>query len=752
MICTSQNLQAQTPLHSWRDHYSFKDGKSVCYSNDKIYCATIAGIFTLKPSTGEIDKLTKTNGISDVNISAIAYIDKLQLIAVGYENGNIDLVFPNQIVNIADIMNQIILGSKSINNFLYHNNYLYISTGFGIVVLNIAKEEISDTYYIGALGAKVEVNKLDVFDGRFYAATKKGLFSADISSQTLYNYESWTLESKFRNSEIRTLASTPSALYIADSKGEETNDTLWKYNGTHYTALNYPSTKIHNLNYSNNKLLLSTRNALVVCNAEGATLETITQCANGIAITPKAALFTDPQHIAIADGEQGLVYGTPQSLYPVQPNGIVKNTSFAMAVSAEQVVSLPGAYRAAFSNSWTPFYVDVFENNRWNYHANFNVHDAVVATFNPRNSTECYVGSWGGGVFQMNGTKVEKHYTPSNSSLQPISSENQSCRISGLCFDSQQNLWVSNPLASRPISVMKPNGEWVSFNYATLINTDKVSTLHCAPNDVLWLLMPREALFALHPGSNIDSQSDDKYKRFRPSGPDGTVYSVDYNAMAFDLDGYLWLGTSQGVLVCYNPSNVFTSNPVFQRIKLPDIVEGLAVYLLEKESITAITIDGGNRKWIGTAKSGAFLFSKDGTKEIYHFDTKNSPLPSDNILDIKIHPSTGEVFFGTEKGLVSFRGESTSPSTAYGKVYAFPNPVHPDFTGDIAIVGLVDNTTVKITDISGNLVYETQSLGGSATWNGKTMNGKKAATGVYLVFLSNADGSQKAVTKILFVN
>lgn len=754
LICLCSALLAQVPLHSWRDHYSFGKGKALCYGNNKVYCATDVGVFTFKPSTGEIDKLTKTNGLNDLDITAIKYIDGKNMLAIGYENGNIDLVYSDQIVNIPDILNKTITGSKSINNILHHNNLLYLSTGFGIVVLNTEKKEIKDTYYIGALGSKTEVYAIQPFNGRFYAATKEGILSADASNQFLYNYQNWTQEQYSAygsNNPIIDLAASSSTLYFIEQKWNSQNCSLWKFDGSTFNETLSTLTNASSINICNNKILIVEEGKLSIYNLQDNLLATVSQYAYNPSIKPQEAIYVDEEKLAIADKSAGLAFGTISNMERICPNGISKNTSFAIATSPKYTISAAGAYNSTFSNSWTPYIVNILENNRWSEISDYSTHDAVAITFNPKNSSEYFVGSWGYGIYRYNGKTLEAHYTPENSTLQ-LASSNSQCRISGLCYDSKQNLWVSNPITAKPISVLKSDGTWASFSYATLINTDKVSTLHCSSDNTLWLLMPREAIFVLNPGNDINSQNDDTYKRFKPVDANGATYSVEYNAMDFDQNNYLWLGTSQGVLVCYNPGKILSTTVAFQRVKLPDVVDGFAVYLLENENVTAITVDGGNRKWIGTSKSGAFLYSADGTKEIYHFNAQNSPLPSDNILDIKVHPTTGEVFFGTEKGLVSYRGESTASSATFTNVYAYPNPVQPNFSGDISIVGLVNNTTVKITDICGNLVYETKSIGGTATWDGKNKSGHRAATGVYLVLLSNADGTEKAVTKILFIN
>ena len=163
-------------------------------------------------------------------------------------------------------------------------------------------------------------------------------------------------------------------------------------------------------------------------------------------------------------------------------------------------------------------------------------------------------------------------------------------------------------------------------------------------------------------------------------------------------------------------------------------------------------MDGGNRKWIGTASGGAYLLSEDGQETIHHFTAENSALLSNTIFDIEIFGSTGEVFFATDRGLVSFIGDATDNEEYTGPTYAFPNPVRPDYDGLIGIRGLVENAEVKITDITGNVIYETISEGGTATWDGKSLNGKRAQTGVYIVFSVNDEGTEKKVAKILFIN
>jgi hypothetical protein len=222
---------------------------------------------------------------------------------------------------------------------------------------------------------------------------------------------------------------------------------------------------------------------------------------------------------------------------------------------------------------------------------------------------------------------------------------------------------------------------------------------------------------------------------------------TDVLSIAEDHNGELWIGTSTGVGVFNYPQNVWEDQMMYATRPSLNLPDGFFHPLLEKEAVTAIAIDGANRKWFGTKNSGVFLISEDGETEIEHFNTENSPLPRNDISDIAINHQTGEVFIGTSAGLISYMGEATGSNDQFADVYVYPNPVRETYDGPIVVTGLVEDTDVKITDISGNLVYKTTSLGGQAVWDGKNQNGNRCKSGVYLVFMNDPTGEQTKVTK-----
>jgi hypothetical protein len=245
-------------------------------------------------------------------------------------------------------------------------------------------------------------------------------------------------------------------------------------------------------------------------------------------------------------------------------------------------------------------------------------------------------------------------------------------------------------------------------------------------------------------GLLVFNEQENKTAYLTNQAGSGGLPSRNVYAFAADRDGSIWIGTEKGVAYFFNPTQVFSTNvnavwPIFENR-----------YLLTDEKVTAIAVDGGNRKWIGTER-GVWLFSPTGEEQVFNFNTSNSPLLSDVILSIAIDPVSGEVFFATDKGIVSFRSGATESSFSYELVKVFPNPVTPGFNGTVGISGLATDAIVKITDVSGKLIWQTQANGGTATWNVTDYNGRRASTGMYLIFSATEDGSESFVGKIAVI-
>jgi hypothetical protein len=307
------------------------------------------------------------------------------------------------------------------------------------------------------------------------------------------------------------------------------------------------------------------------------------------------------------------------------------------------------------------------------------------------------------------------------------------------------------------VNVRTESGQWYAFSIpgisgAPLFGDMTVDSYNQKWINVLGNNAPLGNGLVVYDDNGTLTETTDDRARFLTTGAGkGNLPSTDIRAITEDLENEIWLGTSKGVAVMYSPSSVLSAdNYDVQQVLINQ--DGVNQYLLESEIVTAIAVDGANRKWIGTESGGLFLMSADGTKQILNFNEDNSPILSNYILALAIDQKTGEVFIGTNRGLISYKGDAIAGSGGCSDVLVYPNPVRENYGGPIAIKGLVPNGNVKITDVSGNLVYETTALGTQAIWYGKKFNGEKVQTGVYLVFSSDEDGENTCVTKLLLIN
>ena len=676
---------------------------------------------------------------------------------IAYTNANIDIIAGTSIFNISDIKRKSISGVKTINHILFIGSDAYLSCGFGIVVVNLEKREIKDTYYIGDNGSQIEVFSL-AFDGSYlYAATKNGILKADINNPNLIYFESWIRIEDIpgANYQFNAIIAYNNQIFANRSDNQMNSDTLYMYNGSNWVAFDSRS-EIKNVSLKeyNEKLLISSRNLLRIVD-ENFQIEREIDKYGSTVPAAMDALIDENGILWIADNYNGVIKEAIPGLFEsIKPNGPFSDDVFDMAVK-DGSLYLAGGGMKVNTGIFNPGEVYIFNNNSWESHIDYNVKDFVCIVSDLLDPGRFFTGSWGYGLFEYKNRELVNHYKDSNpSTLKSIYPGDDYIRIGGLAFDSYSNLWITNSGVSNPVSVKKSDGIWKSFPYGPLINAPTITNIIVTQANHKWLALPRGyGLFAFDNNGTIDDESDDRNKKFSIIDQDGNTLNDTYSIVE-DLEGDIWIGTNQGPVVYFNPENLFNeANIRAQRIKIPrNDGSGLADYLLGTETITSIAIDGANRKWIGTANAGVFLLSEDGLQEIYHFNESNSPLFSNHIITMAIDHKSGEIFFGTEKGVISFRSTATGGAGDFKQVYVFPNPVRSNYSGPITITGLVSNINVKITDISGNIVYETTALGGQAIWDGRKFSGDRVHSGVYLIFCTNEDGSKTHVAKLLFLH
>jgi hypothetical protein len=754
----SKPLLPQIALTEWRDHLPYSHGIKLAATSDKIFCATESAVFSYNKNDNSIEKFSKVSGFSDVGISTIKYSYEYQILLIAYTNTNIDLIENNKtIYNLSDIKRKQISGLKTINNVIFIDQFAYLSCGFGIVVINLEKKEIKETYYIGENGAQIDVHEL-AFDGIYlYAATEHGIYKANINNPNLIYYSSWNLMTDLPNYQKNFNAVTifNTKLIVNHSDRNSNTDILYVYDGSNWSAFDtYQGIQNYSINSCTNRLVIASDSLIRIYNEN---LEEINKINNYGWSVPHAhyALVDQTNTLWIADSEAGITKTSDYVNFDsFIPNGPYNNDVFSISIEAGNLVLAGGGLDGAWSNIYKPGELYSFRNEQWSSIIDYSIRDVVRVLVDPANPNVFYAASWGYGIFQYENGKQVNHFDDSNSTLESIIEGEDFIRVGGLAFDSKHNLWVTNSGVESPISVRKYDGSWKNFPYGSIVNAPTISDIIVTRNDHKWVVLPRGyGLFVFDNNGTIDDTTDDRVNKFSLVDQDGKTYNNIFS-IAEDLEGNIWVGTSEGPFIYYNPENVFSDQSFSAyRIKIPrDDGSGLADYMLGTETITAIAVDGANRKWIGTENAGIFLLSTDGTSQICSFNENNSPIFSNHTISIAIDHQSGEVFFGTEKGVISYRSTATYGTEEFNNVFVFPNPVREDYNGLITVTGLASNADIKITDISGNIVYETKALGGQAIWNGRNFSGVRVHTGVYLIFCTNEDGSKTYVTKLLFIH
>ena len=754
LLPVSLSGSAQVPVGQWRDHLPYYHATAITQSEIMAYCATGPALFSYHKKDHSVQKISKVNGLSDVGIKSICYSDEHHWLVTGYENGNIDLLGKTSIVNISDIKRYPqITGNKSINHILLTGDYAYLSCGFGIVVLNLIKQEISDTYYIGEAGTSLNIYQMATDGLSLFAATEEGILHASVNDPDLPSYTSWTpvpgTPPSLRN--IRLLAYLNGILYAACCRDQSSADTVYAWSSGTWTMFDaMPGEKCHSIRTSQNRLVITYDRTVRIFSTDGTLLRSVGQPM--ITLFPRDAVLDQDGNLMIADMDRGLVLVSEEGNYSsAAPNGPYSDDVYHLTAFRGRVYASGGGRDGAYNNLYKSGLIHGFVNEAWSSTIQYSVHDIIRILVDPENPDHFHAASWGYGILEYLNRQLIQVYNTSNSTLQSIIPGENYVRIGGMALDTESNLWVTNTGVTNTVSV-RHDDEWIALPYP--INAPTLGDIMITSSGHKWILLPRGyGLFAFDDKGTPANINDDNTRHFSLFDANGKTITSDVFSIAEDKEENIWVGTNQGPLVYYYPRGVFSGENFYaSQVKIPSGVEGQANYLLATETITSIAIDGANRKWFGTAGSGAYLFSEDGTRAIHHFTSGNSPLVSDNILSLCVVDKTGEVFFGTDKGIVSFRSTATEGADYFTNVYVFPNPVRESYHGVITITGLVRNTTVKITDISGNLVYETTSDGGQATWDGKNLRGDRVHTGVYLVFCSTEDGSETCVTKLLFIH
>jgi hypothetical protein len=774
----SDSYSQDVPIGNWKDYLSYQQGLTVCQGGSTIYCCCSSGVFTYNTQDNSLERFNKITGLSDINATVARYNSYDNVLVIGYSDGNIDLMVNGQIINISDLFNSSVQGSKTINNIYFSKNLAYVCCGQGIIVIDLSQDIILNTYYIGPNATALNIYALTIFNDTIFAATAKGIYYDSVHDPFINDFQDWKvvgspLPKEYEGTSVfNGIVSCGSKVYASYSRRLTYSscntcttwleDTIFVYSNGKWS---YDSNTLNNNFYSLESCTAKSQTYLVYTTQWGISVrDNAGNQENNVGTyrfgnaASNDAILDNNNNLWIADNNYGLVMCNQNySGTSYVPSGPFSNKAFAIANANGTIWIAPGGYSFSVPENISGIGISEFSNNIWHrliVTPTDTLNDLCCFAIDPANPLHAYAGSFSKGVVEYNNNEVVNIYNTSNSTLQGVDGTNQ-IRCGGVAFDSNGNLWATSYYTNTDyLSVKESNGTWQSFDFSGIITSNGSAVLQVlvTQSQAKWMVFPGTGILVYQDQGTFAQPNFNNSILINAQTGQGHLPSLNIYCITQDQNGAIWVGTDAQVVVFYSPDNVLDGAHDWDAQDVYVTQTGFTQYLMQNQFTTAIAIDGANRKWIGTLGGGAFLMSSDGTQQIANYTTSNSPILSNNIIGITINQQTGEVFFATDKGVVSFQGTSTEGNSVFTNVYAYPDPVPHGYSGPIAIKGLVANSDIKITTVNGELVYHTTALGGQAVWNGLNFDGIRVQTGVYMVFCASPDGTQTFVTKLLFIN
>lgn len=744
--------------NSWEDFYSYHNVKDLTKAESKIYALIDNAVFTYDTNSKEISKLSSVNGLSGNVTSAIHYSESFKKLVIGYENGGLEIVDENQKITIANnIQNFSLAADKRINHITEYQGKLYLSTAFAIVVYDLQRLEFGETYFIGANSSMIKINQVELFQNMIYAATENGIYKAPVSNPNLIDFAQWT---RFGTGNYTTIKQFNNELYTANGA------VLSKITASNtITTIKTMGSEIRQLKASNEYLTLSMQREAVIYDKMLNQVSLHKSIATSNFYFDLNSALTLENEVLLGTKEVGILaskFSSPQNFIEIHPDGPNSNQVFSIEANNNHLYVVYGGYNATYTPLGKKLGFSHYNGLQWKnipYNPNFPAENLVNITISPTDNSKVFLSSWHSGMLVVENDVVKLHWTHINSGLEKLDFPDPnyiSIRINGTAFDNQGNLWIANAWVDKRLKKYSSNGTWTSYDLSSLMYNPALglNELVIDKNNTIWIGTRRNGALAFN-------ENGAKKKSLTTEQTKGSLPDLNVRTLAVDNNNRLWLGTLKGLTVYNNTSNFFESS-IYDTNPIIIDDEGIPKRLLGEQTINSIAIDGADNKWFGTDNGGVVQTNSSGKRTLNIFNKDNSPLPSNRILKIKIDKVTGKVFFATENGIVAFKSGVVPFGESLTDVYAYPNPVLKQHE-EVSIEGrneshLPKGTNVKIVDAAGNLVYETnviegqETKGGKVTWNKTNLNGKKVASGVYIVMLYNEDTGESSSVKIAIVN
>ncbi|TGE07560.1 type IX secretion system anionic LPS delivery protein PorZ [Hymenobacter fodinae] len=755
--------QSTAGFGDWQLHLPINRAKALADVGNRVYVATEDAFFYFDKQLNTTRLLSRRDGLHDVGVNTLAYDSVSQQVVVAYRSTNLDILrlSDGAILNLNDIARKEIQGSKTINHISISNKIAYLACSFGIVAVDLGKLEIRDSYTnIGPGGTVVEVYSTAAANGVLFAATSAGVLRARLTDNLL-DYRAWTVDFAARpGNPFQALGAHNGVVYLGIN-----GDRLYGYNPGQPAQGWRPVQGVTGVEF---RQLTSSRAGLLV--TDNQKISVLNPVTGVVTTTLRPALLQNPRatvrskdgNYFLADFTNGLlrVSANGQQAEQFLTNAPASTKSYSVLADARTntVDVFSGAYGDRYLQERSQLGFYEYAKGQWqNTNSTLlsaaqypNLLDPVRGTRTPDGTL--YVASYGNGVLEWKGPGNFRLFNPTSGLPNPLRSpiaDVTYTRVTDITTDSDGKVWVVNrhqiPGLSGVFTFDPIATTWAAIPYFS--GSENLERIALDDVGGVWLSRAR-APVGTQLGLVAYNQESRAIRSFSESDglPSGEIYDI-----VKDRQGDIWVATIKGPAVFNDPVSAFDPSTGLG-FQTPYVRrgEGTGFVALGGEAVRAIAVDGANRKWFATDR-GLWLFNEDATEALEHFTTANSPLPSDRIVDVDVNDKTGEVFVATDAGVVAYRGSATITEGKPSCAKVSPNPVRTNFTGQVGISGLANNAQVKITDVTGKLVYQTRANGGTVIWNLADYNGRKVQSGVYLVLSSDADGKNGCISKVAVV-
>lgn len=759
LVTLALSLTVAATDNNWKSYMSYHKVTNSIPVDNKVYTLAGGSLFSYSFGDTKVQAYSKFLGLSSTNITSLAYCEELQKFLLIYEDFNIDLFGLNDsIINIPQYKNSS-FSDKTINDVTIMGHEAFLSTTFGVIVINLKKAEFTNVYELGT-----NVRSAVGDDDRIFARTADGILAGDRTDNLLdkSNWKKWSTSKPLR--------------FIA-------------YNGGTYALY---GDGLYGFDTGAFKINLVCKGSYSSCNPYGKNLVLQSKAKIGVVNEDNEATVTDVNNDFVNLSSDGTYLWASRNFNGLQPftvdadtlkpasdaiipNSPIRNYFSDIYYTPYNKLLVAGGALAYYGKTSYEGTIMAFEDNLW---TNFGEDSIKIKTGipyvnitavaeDPNDRNHHFASSSDGGLYEFRNGKFQKLYNCDNSPISSIYPNNATLRLrynrlTGAKFDPNGNLWMFNNQVDTIVRVLTPDMKWKSFYFNDIKKYPTFDNYTFDSRGWVWMTHRRWAgtysagIACLNYNGTLDNQADDNFAfctTFTNQNGKTTAISQLYN-VAFDQNDQLWIATDQGVFILEDPRKIFNPSVTFRQPLIPrNDGTTYADYLLEGVAVRCIVVDGANRKWIGTTNNGLYLVAPDGTEILEHFTAENSPLLSDCILSLAISPTNGLLMIGTDLGLVSYRADATPPaeSLSESNIKVFPNPVRPEYEGKIRITGFTKDSDVKITTTTGLLIAQGTSLGGTFVWDGCDSQGKRVATGIYHIIGSDAEGKKGIVAKVLVV-